>query len=498
MTEPPFVTKIASAIEKHRLLAPDRENRLIIGLSGGMDSMCLLDVLLRLNSAGAYKISLLAVHINHCLRGAEADADEAFVREYCERAGVPALTFRAGVREAAARNKLSVEEAGRAERMRIFREVMAETGAEAAALAHHMDDSVETVLMNIGRGSGPDGLAGIRPVSGGETRIIRPFIETRRAEIARYAAENGIPFRNDKSNGSPEYTRNRVRNGLIPELSRVFGRDATANIARLSAIIAEENECMDAFAGRLYEQCVFVRNQAGDAGGGVLREVFIPALAGQPTALIKRLFRLIIKETAGRGKDVSYALIGEITHLLTARTGKKVFLPGGIRVLRSYDRLIFTDTGKKAKKNGDKAESILRPSYLLSMGGSVYEPNLGLWFTMSGEKKVRLQNCVNVCTKIYLCDKIPGIVEVRTRRPGDRIRLRNAGTQKLSDYFINNKTPQSLRDAIPLVAAGRDILWILDERNATGEGACFTGENSPGRSGQASEVYIQTWREIQT
>jgi tRNA(Ile)-lysidine synthetase-like protein len=214
--------------------------RIVVGVSGGADSVCLLQVLCQL--AQEYGLQLHVAHLNHMLRP-EAAADAAFVQELAHRRGLPVTVGYARVGAIAGRLRLGLEEAGRLARYRLFDCVADRVGAQRIAVAHHADDQVETVLLNILRGAGPAGLAGMRPRRG---RIIRPLLFATREEIAAYCRDQGLAWRRDASNLSREFLRNRIRHQLLPLLRKEYNPGLDRAILRLAEVVQEE----DAWLGR--------------------------------------------------------------------------------------------------------------------------------------------------------------------------------------------------------------------------------------------------------
>ena len=238
--------KIAAAVQRYDMFAPG--DRVTVGLSGGADSCALLLGLLALKDR--FGITVSACHINHCLRGEESDGDERFVRELCESREVPLEVFRVDVRSAAVKHE-SLEETARRLRYGCFDGITA--GGSKIATAHTANDSAETVLMNMIRGTGTKGLAGIPPV---RDMFVRPLIFCTREDTEEYCRQNGINFVTDSSNLSDDYTRNRIRHKVLPLLSE-FNPSVIAALSRMTEAVGDDAAFLDAYAAECAEKCVF-------------------------------------------------------------------------------------------------------------------------------------------------------------------------------------------------------------------------------------------------
>ena len=215
--------KILNFIEKYHML--QKEDKVIAGISGGADSICLLFVLLRLKEKIGFDV--IAVHVNHGLRGESAKRDERFTETFCREWNIPCIVYHENVKEIAVQKKLSVEEAGRLVRRKAFEEVRVRYGGTKIALAHHQNDNAETMLLNLARGTGIRGLSGIRPVNG---YMIRPLLGINRKEIEYYLKEHQLSYCEDETNAGDEYTRNRIRHQILPMLEEQVNRQAVRHM----------------------------------------------------------------------------------------------------------------------------------------------------------------------------------------------------------------------------------------------------------------------------
>ncbi len=236
--------KLQSCREAGETDLAEPETSYVVGVSGGVDSVVLLDLLTR-----AEFRRLVVAHVNHRLRGEEADADEGFVRTLAERCGCVCETTSVNVARRAQHWGASVETAGRQVRRAFFAEVAARHRATRVFLAHHADDQAETVLMHLLRGSGPRGLAGMREIAeAGPITLVRPLLGVRRSEILAYAQERGLAWREDASNAGREALRNRLRHDTLPQLAEAFGRDVVPALVRYARVAAEEDAYLEKMA----------------------------------------------------------------------------------------------------------------------------------------------------------------------------------------------------------------------------------------------------------
>ena len=404
-----------------RKLGPLPEGPLLIGLSGGADSVALAMMLL-----GQNRKQLQAVHVNHGLRGAESDADEAFVRELCNRNHLPLTVFRAELGEQRDEN------AAREARYAFFRKAADETGAEALVLAHHRDDLAETFLMRLLRGSGPDGLGCMASDdSRMGIRVIRPMLDMTRREIRDALEEDGIAWREDSSNEDTRYLRNAVRSRVIPLLEEL-APGASGRIARTAEMTAADNAVLTDLA----------RETAGSLTDRSWLDTAI--LSGQPDAVRSRVLRTWWRKNgpALEEHELSERQTQALMQLAEQESGT-ANLPGGIQCVKQYGLLFLTGERKeKPEAIPFKAPETAFEGILLSALPGRDDP---------GDGKT--------------CQEVPeGFTEgcvLRTREDGDRIRpFGSSGHRKLQDYLTDRKVPQPWRDRIPLLCRGKEVLLV--------------------------------------
>jgi len=441
-----MVEKVLDTINKHHLI--ENGESVVVGVSGGPDSVCLLHVLYRLREK--LHIKLYAVHINHMLRGKESEGDEKYVKELCEKLEIPAHFFSIDVRDLASKKGISLEEAGREARYRKFEEVAEDTGASKIAVAHNRNDQAETVLMNIIRGSGLDGLKGIGYIRG---KIIRPLLDVPREDIENYCRRHSLNPRTDSTNLVSIYTRNKIRLDLIPSIDKMFDIDIQDSLWRMSVLLKDDLDYIDENATRLYHECLAEKNKDSitiDAG----------IFQGYHIAIKRRIIRSAIRNLTGNLKGVESVHIEKVLQLWEGgRTGAQVHLPGGLKALKSYNHLIIgTDI------DGVAIGPFCRE---INIPGVTLVPEIGAGVKAFIEKKSsgieQYGNMrYNSLVQHFDYDILKMGINIRNRKDGDVFKpYKSNGTRKLKEYFIDNKIPRHKRDNIPLIALGNEIVWVV-------------------------------------
>ena len=430
-----LVFRVEKTIHLQRLFRPG--DTLIVGLSGGADSTALLDILSRLQG---YNLHLIATHLNHCLRGAESDADQEFCRLLAGQYAIPFEVRRVDIQKMAEDRRLNLEDAGRRARIELFDDIRIKYGAVAVALAHHADDQAETVLMRLLRGSGMTGLAGMahRNARG----YVRPLLDIVRSEIEQYLRCRGLEWREDASNSDTVYLRNRIRHQLLPLLEQ-YNPDIRSTFAATASIISGDETLLlelteQAFAG----SCRM-------AEGRVVCDIV--QLRTLNPALRRRVLRLAFQQLTGTLEGVNLRHIDAIGDLIdSARPNSRLALPQRVAVVREYDTLLFS-RWSDTTSDADFELLITAPgSYQLPGGGSV---TVELTSSASATRTAD-STCFDLA-------KTPLPWLVRHFRPGDRMTpLGMSGRKKVKDIFIDRKIPLSERKRIPLLFCGEDLIWI--------------------------------------
>ena len=410
--------------------------KVIIGLSGGMDSVCLFHILKDLG------VSLEAVHVNHQIRGEEAKRDEQFVKDLCARYNIPFHGYRYDVPKISREKHLSEEEAGRMVRKEAFARVMKEQGAGYVALAHHGNDRAETFLFHLSRGTGVKGLGSMKPVQG---TIIRPLLWAERKEIEQYVQEKGYEFVEDATNSQTEYTRNKIRHEIIPALEEINPRciphicGAAEKLSAVSAYIDREAEKLCRLSAVMYGQEVQILKLAFEQGDEVLR---IPVL------------QKCVEYLSGSLVNITEEHLEKLGALFAMQTGKEIHLPYGITAVRTYEgiRMFF----REEKGQTEPVEITGEGTY--DFGGVIFRVSVEAW----DESKIfPIKNY----TKCFDYDKIIDKVFLRNRGSGDYLEInKNHGRKSLQDYLVNEKVPKDERDRVILLACGSHILWVVGKR----------------------------------
>lgn len=421
--------KVKAYVRKYAML--EQSDHVITGISGGADSVCLLFVLKELQEEYGFKLT--GVHVNHCLRGDEADADETFVKELCEREQIALEIYRVNVKQIQSERGISAEEAGREIRREAFADAMHKFAGTKIALAHHMNDCAETVLLNLSRGTGAKGLAGIRPVNG---KYIRPLLCVKREEIEVYLGEKGQSFCIDRTNLEDIYTRNRIRNQVIPYLEEHINEKAVEHIQKMAEQMASLSDYLERQTMKAYERCV-VEND--------FYSLDIKMLLKEDEALRPYIIKKMICRAAGREKDIETVHVRQVEGLLELQTGKRITLPYNLLALRSYDKLIITlkeDNMLDEEKEEPQVE--MRVFECDKIPDSFPESPYTKWFDY---------------------DIIKNTVVIRNQMPEDYITIdKDGNTQKIKKYFVNAKIPKEQRNQVLLAADGNHILWIIGYR----------------------------------
>ena len=429
--------KKLSFVAPHSLVAYDECQPILAAFSGGSDSCAMLHMLKEYcDSVGC---RLYAAHVNHGIRGAEADSDEAFCRDIAKKLGVEIFVLKADVPAIAKERRLSVETAAREVRYEFFDKVMEENSIPILALAHNADDNLETILFNISRGSGISGASGIpltRRVKGGY--IVRPILTVSKAEINEYCAERGIEFVTDSTNTDIEYSRNRIRSRVIPELKTICPT-AEKSAARLSESLREDARCLDDMS------CEFLSKERDGYS------LSIKALCGAPYAIASRAVIMLYSEISG-GADIEYTHVKAILEL--AKRGvphSSVDLPLGIRAAVEGGMLMFT-----SERAAERASS---ESYLveLSDGANRISPinaEIIIGNTQTDE------NVYKKSIEFFIdSDKIIGALKVRSREPGDKIRV--LGCSKSIKKLVNEKKIElDIRARLPVICDDAGIVAV--------------------------------------
>ena len=396
-----------------------------VALSGGSDSMALLRFLL--SQAENFGFSVIALNVEHGIRGQSSLNDTEFVKDYCKKNNIPLLSYSADCVSYAKKQKLSLEQAARKLRYDCFFDAISKGKCDKVATAHHMGDNAESVLFNLFRGTGLKGVSGIEENFRG--KIIRPFINTEKSEIMRYVSENNIPFVTDETNFSDDYSRNFIRLNIMPKIREVFP-EAERSIARFAEIARRDDLYLDNIA------------KSSLLSFDDREEIPLP----EDDAVLCRAAVIALRRL-GLEKDWEKAHIDAVCALKDMKNGSKAVLPKNFVAIREYDKIVIYKMPPA------------RPD-----AGAAQPFSVGI--TLFGGNKITVEEVdgldINLKSGFYADrDKIPDTAVIRYFLPKDMFTKFGGGTKKLCDYFTDRKIPQRLREHIPLLADGSTVLVIF-------------------------------------
>jgi len=446
-----YIRKIKKTIEENQLMTSG--DQIVIGLSGGVDSVALLGLLVELKDVCGLNIYPLYVH--HNIRK-EADKDVMFCKNLCVKLGLTCKVIYVDVPKEVEQTKKSEEEVARKLRYKALRDYKMELGANRIAIAHHKEDQAETIIHRFLRGAG--GL-GLRGMTYKREDIIRPLLDFTKEELVSFVKSKGLGHVVDESNLDTKYTRNRIRHQLIPFLKAEFNPNLTNNLIRLSQILTEDESYMDNEAKKVFDYVSCDRN-----------EINIDLLSEYPKAILRRVIRLSILKFKGDLKNIEYSHIERIISLLDQQSGKRVTLCEDIVVLKEFNRLKYL----RENSIGNSKLGFAINLDTVPIKGYIQEVNMA--FSLRQIEQVKYKELINykdsfkisqnVYTKWFDYDKIKANLVLRSRKSGDFIRIhKDGGTKSIKKVFVDKKVPGSLRNRIPLLADGKEIIWAIGLRD---------------------------------
>jgi len=426
---------ILSAAARYGMFA--NGDKILVAVSGGPDSVSMLHAL-HIHSE-EFGITLHIAHLNHSIRGAASDLDEQFVRELAHQFGVPATIEKVDVPALKNELKLGEEEAARQARYDFLQRVAKDIGANKIAVGHTADDRAESVLLNVIRGTGIDGLGAIRPIRG---NIIRPLIETWRHDIDEYILEHQLPYRVDESNIDIAYTRNRVRHELIPHLERSYNPNIKQALLRLAEIADSSSE----FINNQAAQFIYSVTYHGAIDVGLFLEL--------PMAIQYQIIRLEIERHKGNLLDVSLEQIQRVIAALKTEDKFAITLQSGrIYAIRDGNKFRICPKAKPPKVEPFDIE--------IAVPGKTTIPQIGCIIEAEIVDSVEsLKTSPNIA--VINADAVVGKLRVRNIRPGDKIMpFGMHETKKLQDVFVDKKIPRADRAHAAVVIDDKKILWVV-------------------------------------
>lgn len=431
-------------------------DHVLVGLSGGPDSVCLLTILHRLKPE--FGIYISAAYIDHGLRPDEIPYEIELCRDLCSSMDIPFITRPIDVKTYMKEKNLNKQQAARDLRYNALDEIAVEKAANKIALGHNVDDQAETIIMRLFRGAGPSGLCGMPPIRSQKSKIksqkvdiIRPLIEIERINIEDFLETEGIGFVIDSSNLKRDYLRNKIRHLIIPE-ARKINMDVLKTISRTADIFRDEERYFEILVTKTLMKLITRKTDNAI-------ELFMGPLEAMDTVILRRVLRRAIDETKGL-QGISFIHIEEIISLIkSGKSGDRIYLPKDIRVIKGYSTLIITSE-KPTKLS----------TYVIDSPGEtiVKESSMVIRFIIMGIDEVKDYGDAQKFAVID-ADKVHFPLIIRGRLQGDFFYPLGFGKKKkLQDYFVDEKIPRDERDAVPLLICGSNIVWVigyrLDER----------------------------------
>lgn len=507
-----FEQKVLAYMKKHHMIKEG--NKIVIGISGGADSVCLLFVLLGLREE--YQLQIFGVHVNHGIRGEEAEEDQEFVRLLCEKHDIPLRVVKKEVPQLAREEKKSLEEVGREVRYEIFKEYAVEVGANYIAVAHHKNDQAETILHNLCRGSGLVGMVGI-PIK--RENIIRPLLCVSRKEIEEYLKTKGQPYQIDSTNLENEYTRNKWRNVILPLMEQKINTQVISHIANTAEHFRELQEYVEKNGKSAYERMVEIKEEA--------LLLSLDSWEQEDVVIQKWVIRQMLFQLSGKLKNIEQVHVLDIMKLTQKQVGRQIDLPYSITVRKIYGKLrFFVDSEKKkrnmiiedseiidnklendidvtthAKDTGKNKKPILagelenkfEKSFILELERNMLKTfhirlgdfqkekllpgefirikfqviHIEKFHSINGMNHLKIPK--NYCTKCFDYDKMKRTVSFRKAMQDDYVQIDKDGHKKnLKKLFKDKKVPAEQRKDIWVLADDNHVFWIPGIRISEG------------------------------
>lgn len=437
--------KVLGTINKYNLI--EDGDKIVLGLSGGPDSVCLLHILYRLKEK--MNIEVYAAHLNHQIRGLEAQKDALYISQICEDLGITSFVKAINVPEYCKEQGVSLEEGARTLRYEMFEEIKQKTKSNKIAIGHNRNDQAETVLMRIMRGTGLQGLRGIEYIRDNE--IIRPILDIERSEIEAYCEKYELNPRIDKTNLESIYTRNKIRLELIPYMKDNFNPNVIESIVRMTNSLKSDSDYIDLEAEKSFKEVSTLKENSV--------EISLPKYSNLHNAIKVRVLRSAIKHIIGDTNFVDQKHIEDIIELeCESKLNKMLNLPRGIFAYRRKNIIILT-TKEIVSEEIDFCYNIPSNGFI-----KIKELNLVLEtqkMSIDRYKSIKLDKA----SKGFDFDKIKGGIVVRSRKQGDKIKLAG-GSKKVKDLFIDLKIPREDRCKVPVITDDEGILCVGDYKTS--------------------------------
>ena len=441
--------KVLSYIKDNNLIKSG--DKILVALSGGPDSMCLLNILFELKEE--LKIDISAAHLNHLLRGEDAFKDEEYVINICNDMGIQCFVKRVDINTYSKEHKLSSEMAGRKVRYDFFDEILERERFDKIATAHNANDQAETILFRLMRGTGLEGLGGIKASRG--DKVIRPILCLSRDEVEEYIKLNNLSPRIDKTNFEKIYNRNKIRLDILTYMKENFNEDIVQTLNRMSLLLQKDNVFLENLALSFYNKyCIEY-----DDYFIIEKEIF-----KEEDPIVNRVLRRAITRYSKSNYDFEMKHIYIISDLAKNNSGKIVDLPNGVYAENIYGNIYIKSRTKKCSIDNQKEEIIVNKNNMCE--DVVKFHNFNIEFSI-------IENCENnylelnkgELIKYFDFDKINNKISIRNKRNGDKIiPLGMSGNKKLKDIFIDMKISKEERESIPILCFDEKIAWIIGIR----------------------------------
>lgn len=425
-----------------------KADRILVGVSGGVDSLSLLDILWKLSLEQEW--ALFAAHLNHQFRGEEAKEDALFVGRFCEERSIPCEIGEVNVPQLILETQGNPQSVARDARYSFFRQVAEKWNINKLALAHHANDQAETILMRILRGTGIEGLAGIhREREDISFTIVRPFLSIYKEELEAYCQQEGIIPRLDSSNLKKSYHRNYLRLEVIPWLEQQVNPSLQDSLNQLGDIAFYENDYLEEISKIRFNQIIKYKEENKIIIKGKL---FLDNHVALQRRMIKLIFSYLVKDHM----NVGFVHIKQVCEWIKeGRTSSQLELSQGLYAEKEYEDIIFTLKSLKRMQ-------VNSYSYIIEVPGRTYIKEINAWINVNvGDLQATVPFSPNADTAVFDFDEIAGKLVIRSRRNGDRMSILGMeGTKKVKDILIDHKIPQRVRDKIPILSDDNGILWI--------------------------------------
>ena len=461
MKQHPLVQSVEKTLVEFKMLQSG--DKVLVAVSGGPDSVALLHVLLALQAKIDIRIGI--GHLNHGLRSSAATRDAAFVSSLGNKMGLPAHVAAEDIQNLHQQHKGSLEALGRKARYNFFSRIARKFGYSKIALGHHADDNAELILMNLFRGSGPLGLSGIPPVR--NNRYIRPLIEQPRKRIMEYLQDIQAAYVLDATNNDLRFLRNRIRHELIPGLTRGYNPNLVDTLNRTAAIFRDEDDWLNQYSGRIF-------NTLAEGDATTLR-IPVSKLLENHGAIQRRTIRTALGHIKGDLKSITLQHIDAVLRL--CREGsidQQLHLPGRLLVRKqSHNHLLISEQPLPTSSRADLHPAGPIPFYTVPVPNpdtvirTVTAEEAGITLVLSAMPAESMGSLTSAGqhTAFFDMDKLTFPMLLRNTLPGDRFMpLGMQGTQKVKNFFINNKIPREIRRKTPVLLSSDTIAWVVGHR----------------------------------